>query len=258
MTLLAAVAVRAPRLELGTAVLLPALRNPVLLAHQVATLDQLCEGRLILGVGIASDRPNIRAEFEACGVPWDKRVGRMLEGLRLCRALWTGEAVEWDGRWNLHEAALAPLPHRPGGPPIWIGGNRPASLERVGKHFDGWFPNAPDAGAFGAQMQHIRAVARAAGRDPAGLIGAIYLTVAIDDDQARGDARLDAFLEGYYGQPAPVTRARQVCFAGPLAAAAEWIAGYARAGADHMVLRFAGDHERHLEALARARAAIGA
>ncbi len=258
LTLLAAVAVRAPRLELGTAVLLPALRNPVLLAHQVATLDQLCEGRLILGVGIASDRPNIRAEFEACGVPWDKRVGRMLEGLRLCRALWNGEAVEWDGRWNLHEAALAPLPHRPGGPPIWIGGNRPASLERVGKHFDGWFPNAPDASTFGTQMQQIREVARAAGRDPAGLIGAIYLTMAIDDDQARGDARLNAFLEGYYGQPASMTRARQVCFAGPVGGAAEWIAGYARAGAHHIVLRFAGDHERHLEALARARAAIGA
>ena len=98
LTLLAAVAARVPRVELGTAVLLPALRNPVLLAHQVATLDQISEGRLILGVGIASDVPNIRAEFTAAGVPFDKRVGRMLEGLRLCRALWTGEPVDWDGR----------------------------------------------------------------------------------------------------------------------------------------------------------------
>jgi alkanesulfonate monooxygenase SsuD/methylene tetrahydromethanopterin reductase-like flavin-dependent oxidoreductase (luciferase family) len=101
MTLLAAVAARAPRMELGTAVLLPALRNPVLLAHQVATLDQISEGRFILGVGIASDVPNIRAEFEACGVPWEKRIGRMMEGLRLCRALWSGEKVEWDGRWRV-------------------------------------------------------------------------------------------------------------------------------------------------------------
>src|SRR6476661_85133 len=114
LTLLAAVAGRTRRVELGTAVLLPALRNPVLLAHQVATLDQIAEGRVILGVGIASDVPNIRAEFEAAGVPWDKRVGRMLEGLRLCRALWRGEAVDWDGRWTLRDAVLGPVPHRPG------------------------------------------------------------------------------------------------------------------------------------------------
>src|SRR5471032_3489581 len=55
LTLLAAVAARTRKVEMGTAVLLPALRNPVVLAHQVATLDRLCEGRLILGVGIASD-----------------------------------------------------------------------------------------------------------------------------------------------------------------------------------------------------------
>src|SRR5262249_26901620 len=60
-TLLAAVAARVPRVEIGTAVLLPALRNPVLLAHQVATLDQVAEGRFIFGVGIAADVPNIRA-----------------------------------------------------------------------------------------------------------------------------------------------------------------------------------------------------
>jgi alkanesulfonate monooxygenase SsuD/methylene tetrahydromethanopterin reductase-like flavin-dependent oxidoreductase (luciferase family) len=84
--------------ELGIAVLLPALHSPVLLAHQLATLDQLCEGRLILGVGIARDLPSIRAEFAATGVPFEKRVGRMLECLRLCRALRSGETVEWNGR----------------------------------------------------------------------------------------------------------------------------------------------------------------
>ena len=92
LTLLAGVAGRAKRVEIGTAVLLPALRNPVLLAHQVATLDQVSEGRLILGVGFASDRPNIRAEFAAAGVPFEKRLGRMMEGLRLCKAFWTGAA----------------------------------------------------------------------------------------------------------------------------------------------------------------------
>src|SRR5262245_31842378 len=145
ITLLAAVAAKVPRVELGTAVLLPALRNPVLLAHQVATLDQISEGRLILGVGIATDVPNIRAEFTAAGVPFEKRVGRLREGLALARELWTGKAVSWEGRWKVDGGVLGPTPHRPGGPPIWIAGSLPASLERAGKYFDGWLPNSPDA-----------------------------------------------------------------------------------------------------------------
>lgn len=250
ITLLAAVAARVPRVALGTAVLLPALRNPVLLAHQFATLDRISEGRVILGVGIARDVANIRAEFAACGVPFDKRVGRMLEGLRLCRALWSGDPVDWHGRWEV-AGTLAPTPHRAGGPPIWIGGNLPASLERVGKWFDGWFPNAPDPPTFARQWQEIKAIARAAGREPAQLDAAMYLTLAIGDDAAEADARLDAFLEGYYAQPANVLRQRQAVFAGPAEAAAEWLNAYASAGATHLVLRFAGQPEPQMEAMAK-------
>ena len=257
LTLLAGVAGRVPRVSLGTAVLLPALRNPVLLAHQVATLDQVSEGRFILGVGIARDVPNIRAEFAACGVPFEKRVGRMMEGLRLCRALWSGEAVNWDGRWPISDGVLAPVPHRRGGPPIWIGGNTPASLERVGKVFDGWFPNAPDAAAFTAQWAEVRGIARAAGRDPAKLSAAMYLTLTVDENADHATARMDAFLEGYYGAPAAVLRRRQAVYSGPMSGVAEWLNGYARAGATDLVLRFAGDHEQHLEALAKVRASLG-
>ena len=124
ITMLAAIAARTSAVELGTAVLLPALRNPVVLAHQFATLDQISQGRVILGVGIAADVPNIRAEFAAAGVPFEKRVGRMMEGLRLCQAFWRGEPVDWEGRWPVEQGVLAPTPHRPGGPPIWGGASR--------------------------------------------------------------------------------------------------------------------------------------
>src|SRR6516162_10905960 len=108
LTLLAAVAARTKKVQLGTAVFLPALRNPVVLAHQLATLDQISEGRLVLGAGIASDVANIRAEFVAAGVPFEGRVGRMMEGLRLARALWTGKPVDWDGRWRVESGVLGP------------------------------------------------------------------------------------------------------------------------------------------------------
>ena len=110
ITWLSAVAGRTKKIELGTAVILPALRNPVLLANQIATLDQASEGRVILGVGIATDLPNIRAEFQSAGVPFEDRVGRMLEGLRLCRALWSGNPVDWDGRWKVEQGILGPVP----------------------------------------------------------------------------------------------------------------------------------------------------
>lgn len=257
LTLLAAVAGRVPGVELGTAVLLPALRNPVVLAHQVATLDQISEGRFILGVGIAADAPSIRAEFTAAGVPFDKRVGRMMEGLRLMRALWTGQPVDWDGRWQVRQGTLAPTPFRAGGPPVWIGGNLKASLDRAGRHFDGWFPIAPAPETFATQWANIKATARAEGRDAAAMTGAMYLTIALDDSTDAANARLDTFLERYYSQPAALLRRRQSCYAGPAGGLGAILKAYADAGANHLMLRFAGEPEGQMQAAERVRRDLG-
>src|SRR6201987_562704 len=139
LTMLAAVAARTRRVQLGTAVFLPALRNPVVLAQQLATLDQVSEGRLVLGAGIANDLPNIRAEFMAAGMPFEGRVGRMMEGLRLAPAPWTGKPGARDGRRRVETGVLGPTPFRPGGPSIWLAGSVRPALERAARHFDGWF-----------------------------------------------------------------------------------------------------------------------
>lgn len=257
LTMLAAVAGRTKRIELGTAVLLPALRNPVLLAHQAATLDQASEGRLILGVGIANDIPNIRAEFEACGVPFEKRVGRMLEGLRLARALWSGAAVDWEGRWRLEGQSVGPTPHRPGGPPIWMAAKVDAGFKRIAREFDGWFPIETDPAGWAEGRARLDGDIRAAGRDPADVTGALYATFAIDDDVARAEARMNEFMVSYYGQPPEVMRRMQITFAGPAAMAAEALQAYADAGVEHVCLRFAGDHGRTLEAFAKIKAELG-
>lgn len=102
-------------------------------------------------------------------------------------------------------------------------------------------------------LAHVRNVAREHGRDPESVSGAMYLTLSLDDDLVKADDRLNDFLARYYGQPAPVLRRRQACYAGPAAGLAEWLDGYADAGAGHLVLRFAGDHERHLDAVAKLR-----
>ena len=257
MTLLAAVAARTRKIMLGTAVFLPALRNPVVLAHQLATLDRISEGRLVLGAGIATDVANIRAEFAAAGVPFEGRVGRMMEGLRLARALWTGNPVDWDGRWPVAAGVLGPTPHRPGGPPIWLAGSVRPAFERAAKHFDGWFANEPDLARWTAQWQEVRQILREVGRDPERFAAANYVTLALDEDAARAEERIDAFLESYYGQPAALMRKRQACFGGPPGPAAAWLKGYADAGATDLIVRFTGDHERQLEAVAGLRARLG-
>ena len=252
LALLAAIGARTKKLKLGTAVLLPVLRNPVLLAHQAATIDQISEGRLILGLGIGADTPAVRAEFEAVGVPFEKRVGRLMEGVQLCRALWTGEPVDWDGRWKLRQATIAPKPCTPGGPLIWGGGGGPAMIERSGKVFDGWFPaGAGGPATWSEGWAQVKAHASAAARDPATLTGAAYLTLAIDDDEDRARARLDAFLQSYYLVPGESIRRRQYCFAGSQARALDWLREYAAAGATHLALRFTGEHERHMELVAQ-------
>jgi alkanesulfonate monooxygenase SsuD/methylene tetrahydromethanopterin reductase-like flavin-dependent oxidoreductase (luciferase family) len=257
ITLLAAVAGRTQKVKLGTAVLLPILRNPVLLAHQVATLDQVSAGRVILGIGIASDVPNVRAEFRSAGVPFEKRVGTLMEGMRLCKALWSGKPVDWEGRWHVEQGVLGPTPHQKSGPPIWGGGSAPAALARAGKYFDGWFPNGPDSKSWGEQWRQVQAIAREAGRDPNDIAPATYLTLAVDEDVAKAERRMDEFMLAYYGKRPDVGKKRDVCFAGSAAAAVEWLNGYVREGARNLVLRFAGEHERHQEVFARVREKLG-
>ena len=257
LTLLAAVAARTRKVLVGTAVFLPALRNPVVLAHQLATLDRISEGRLVLGAGIATDVANIRAEFAAAGVPFEGRVGRMMEGLRLARALWTGEPVDWEGRWPVKGGVLGPTPSRPNGPPIWLAGSVRPAFERAAKHFDGWFANEPDLARWTAQWHEVQQILREVGRDPAEFAAANYVTLALDEDAARAEQQIDAFLESYYGQPAAAMRRRQACFGGAPAAAAAWLKSYANAGATDLIVRFTGDHERQLAAVAGLRAQFG-
>lgn len=254
LTLLAAVAARTTRALVGTAVLLPALRNPVVLAQIVATLDRVAEGRVVLGVGVGADNPASRAEFAAAGVPFEQRVGRLAHGLTLCRRLWSGEPVDWDGPyWSVAGQALHPTPHRPGGPSVWGGGSAEPALRRAGRLFDGWFPVGGGVDHFRSGLATVRAAAAEAGRDPAAVTGAVYVTLSLDDDVARAEAALESFLGEYYA-PAPVAvmRKAQNCYAGPLAGVREYLDGFVQAGATQVCIRLCGDHERNLERVAEA------
>jgi alkanesulfonate monooxygenase SsuD/methylene tetrahydromethanopterin reductase-like flavin-dependent oxidoreductase (luciferase family) len=240
LTLMSAIAARTRRVRIGAGVLLPALRNPVVLAHVIGTLDRVAEGRVILGVGIAADTPAIRKEFAAAGVPWDRRVGRFLETLEICRALWSRDHVGFAGKhFTLDDVTMEPKPDRRGGPPIWIGGSGPTALREAAR-FDAWFPTGPTVEFFAEHFPRVQAAARAAGRPDGAVTGAAYLTLALDADPARAEARMDGFLESYYAAPARVIKARQAGYAGPIEGCVEWIQRWIDAGCRHLALRFAG------------------
>ena len=240
LTLMAAIAARTRRVRLGTGVLLPALRNPVVLAHLIGTVDRVAEGRVILGVGIAADTPAIRKEFAAAGVPWERRVGRFLETLEICRALWRRDGVSFSGKhFTLDGATVEPKPHRPGGPPIWIGGGGPTAFREAAR-FDAWFPTGPSVEFFAEHFPRVQAAARASGRAADDVTGAAYVTLALDASSTAAEQRLHQFMETYYGVPARVILARQAAYAGAVDGCVEWLQRWIDAGARHLCLRFAG------------------
>ena len=243
ITLLAGVAGAIREIELGTAVLLPALRNPVVLAQQLATLDQLTEGRLIVGAGIAPDSPAVRAEFTAAGIPFEGRVGRYMEGIRLCRALWSGQPVDWEGRWSVKAGVLAPVPYRDGGPLIWSAASVPQGIERAARHHDGWFPIGPDPATFAQRNEVFQNAATLAGRKLEDLTTAIYLTVSVMDDTEKAEAAIDTYLEGYYQAPASALRSYQACKGGDGDQVIEFIRSFVEGGAQHVIIRCVGDHD---------------
>ena len=143
MTTLAYLAAITSRVRLGTAVLLPALRQPVILAQLIANVDQISQGRLVVGVGVGWNLPSAELEWAACGIDHRRRVRHLEEQIALWRALWKGEPLTLDGSgFALADHTIGPLPWRPEGPPILItAGNRgevyPAQLERFGRLGDG-------------------------------------------------------------------------------------------------------------------------
>jgi alkanesulfonate monooxygenase SsuD/methylene tetrahydromethanopterin reductase-like flavin-dependent oxidoreductase (luciferase family) len=176
-TVLAAIAMSTERVRLGPAVTPVARRRPHVLAHQVATLDNLSGGRVTFGAGLGG----ATSEFGKFGEPTDAkaRAARLDEGLELLRRFWSGEEVTHRGEHYIVEGVtLAPPPVQER-LPIWIGGNRPASLRRAGR-WDGWLADSADPTGMTLSpddvAQSIATIGRSDGYD-----------VAILGERERGD-----------------------------------------------------------------------
>jgi len=152
----------APELQLGTSVLVAPLRNPVLLAKQFAALDFLSGGRVICGLGVGW----MKEEFAGVGVPYEERGRRATEMVQLMRMLWTGDEVDFHGRyWQISGCRIAPRPVQPAIPVIW-GGHSDATLRRVARIGDGWHPTRINIPELKAGLEKLRSLCEKYGRDP--------------------------------------------------------------------------------------------
>jgi alkanesulfonate monooxygenase SsuD/methylene tetrahydromethanopterin reductase-like flavin-dependent oxidoreductase (luciferase family) len=132
--LLARLAPDAAPMRLMLSVMKPPIHNAVELAHQVATLDTICNGRLDFGIGLGWPQE----EFEAAGFPQRLRVPRFEESLRLMKQLWTGEEVTFEGRfWSVHGVRMGMTPVQQPHPPLWVGAHRVPASERAARVADG-------------------------------------------------------------------------------------------------------------------------
>jgi probable F420-dependent oxidoreductase len=132
----AAIAAVTERVEIGTAVMLAALRHPLVLAKQLASIDAISGGRVVAGFGAGW----MREEFDALGVPFESRGRRLDEWMAICRQVWTGRVSRIEGdHFDLDvDVVTAPSPARR--IPIVIGGMSDAALRRIAEHADGWVP----------------------------------------------------------------------------------------------------------------------
>ena len=164
-------------LELVTGVLILPQRQTVLVAKQAAEVDILTGGNFRLGVGIGWNA----VEYDALGVDFATRAARYEEQVGLLRRLWTEDVVTFTGRFDrVDRAGILPRPiQRP--IPLWMGGGTaPATLARIGRLADGWFPLVPPGRGLEPAVDTIRAAAQSAGRDP-DRIGLQGLTQPGDD-----------------------------------------------------------------------------
>ncbi|MFB6122519.1 MAG: LLM class flavin-dependent oxidoreductase [Haloferacaceae archaeon] len=257
-TTLAAVASATDAVGIGTAVYLPALRHPVHVAHQTATLDQVSGGRLSLGVGVGV-RDVERREAEQLDVDFERRGARLDETLSLLSRLWTGDAVTHDGEFfSLSDASVGFSPVSD--PPIYVasaafdpkrGFPRPIR-ERLAERGDGWLPIAVSPESYAAGLDAARAAVADAGRDADALDAAFYHDVVVADTEADALARARDFFRSYYpedeqmyeDEPLTDEQLKRRGAFGPPAVVAEHLDRYREAGVERFVTRFPAADQR--------------
>ncbi len=239
---LAAVAVHTQKVRLGTAVLLAALRHPVLLAQTMATVDLISKGRLVIGAGVGGAfNADQQREWRAAGIDPKSRARRLEEIVQIVRGLGSGKPQNFAGRhFDLDQVVMKPHSVQPGGVPILLASHwraqQEAQIARAARLGNGLISISDTPKEYAQLVQRVREITAELGREPDQFETAFYLTVNLDDDLSRAESEATEFLTRYYGSN--IWGTRWGPFGGP-ERVKERIAEYVSAGARTVVVRFA-------------------
>ena len=196
---LAGIAAITKRVLLGPAAITVTLRHPTMLAKELATLDIMSGGRLVVVAGTGGDFPK---EFEACDVPMERRGRRTWETIEIMRRYWAEERFSYEGEiYRLEDVWMEPKPVQPGGPPIWLAGRSDAAITRAARLGDGYMPYMYTPERCAEAFAEVRAKADESGaplRDSFTSSAFVYVSVHESRERARELAIRD--LSWRYGK----------------------------------------------------------
>jgi len=232
LTVLTAVAARTSKIKLGTGILVLPLRNPVTLAKQISSMDQLSQGRIILGVASGW----YKREFDAVGIPFNRRGKIMDENLEVMSRLWSEEMVNAEiGAHNLRGSVMYPKPVQTPRPPLLVGGYVDRVLKRAAVSADGWLTYfyAPDG--FIKSWNKIKNFAEEANRDPNELANCNQLPIMVGDNRASIEPKMLEWLNSEWDFPSHSDCTRDSAIMGNVDECVEQLQAHLDAGVQKII-----------------------
>jgi alkanesulfonate monooxygenase SsuD/methylene tetrahydromethanopterin reductase-like flavin-dependent oxidoreductase (luciferase family) len=236
-------------MTVATTIALAVVRGPLPLAKSLAAIDLLSGGRLVVGVGPGSYRP----DYEAAEIDWDERWPRFEEAIQALRAFWRPDGDPFEGEFSTTRGIrLEPAPAQPGGPPIWVGSwGSDAGLRRVARLGDGWLASAYNTTPEGFAAAHakLREQLPLHGKDPEAFPNALAtMMFCIEEDPTAARRALEDWVAPALGRNPEELGDRLLI--GPADACAERLSRYAEAGVDRVFLWPVGEPIEQLERFA--------
>lgn len=230
--------------RLGVSVMVLPVHHPIHVAHQMATLDYVSNGRAMLGVGLGRD-----TLYPAFQVPSERRVRRFRESVELIKALWAEPKVSYRGNiFQLEGSGMALRPVQKPHPPIWMGGDHPDAVRRAASLGDGWMGSGGSSAAvFSRSVPILKAALEKAGRDPATFPVSKRVFLSVHDRPHVARAELHRWFTLVYHNPDGTDTSG---VHGTPEQVREQLEKLVTAGATHLLLNPVGRHAEQLEALA--------
>lgn len=229
------------RVRLGVAVLCIPYREPIATAKQIANLDLLSHGRLILGVGVGGAKTGNNQDFEILGVPRSDKWARTTEYVNVMKEIWTGERPSFTGQYvSFPPTDINPKPVQKPYPPIWGSGRLDKSMRVTAEVADGWLPSWIPADEYAAKAEELQQMTREAGRDVEMTIGnEVYACIAPTSQEARrkSERTIEVLHHGFGSNP-PVELISRASLVGSPAEVLDRVGAFVAAGVSHFELKF--------------------